>query len=181
MSETDPWTVVLDKLWGILEDDHDFDVLVPEGNRIKYTNPEETDSEKTEATTADYPEVKIKPTVSQDAFKVSSKSLSCKQSWNITVSTGRMCVCEGGESQAGNVGVFQLIWVILKALFAAGDNLGLTYVNGTKITTVMLNDFDPNESRGTRGWTMTVNVTTVLELPRTGRDIQLPKTEEEGA
>ena len=60
MPRGEPFTMVYDALWAMLEANEDFTDLVPVGNRIKYGNDNRS-PEKDEILNSDLPEVRIVP------------------------------------------------------------------------------------------------------------------------
>ena len=87
MSTTNPFTIVYESIWEILESNSAFTDLVPARNRIDFTGTSR-DPEKRQATTSDYPEVRIDEwNAAPWAFRDSTCSTFTK-GYEISVKTG---------------------------------------------------------------------------------------------
>jgi hypothetical protein len=156
----DPYTQVLNRLWDILEAQSAFTSIVKAGNRIKFTSQDGLNPIKETIAAGDVPEVVIEPTTSQTQFAFTSQDVKEDAAWSLKMATVDLRLNYGL--------VLPLRWVVFKTLYAAGDTLGLDFVDKTRVTASMRNTYDPIESRGSKGWTELMTITTRLVFPKTG-------------
>ena len=117
-SQTDPFTEVLEKLWLLLEEDTYFCITVKNVNRIKLQDKFDK-PEKTEFSTADFPQVTIEPGEGAFDVRASTNSTMVQLNYAIEVVTGDLKPTRS---------LFPLMWRILKILTDTPSNLGLEYV-----------------------------------------------------
>jgi hypothetical protein len=161
-SQVDPFTQVINRLWAILEADATFCAMVKPGNRIKLTAADGHNPIKQNVQPGDLPEVIIEPTTSVDNAARTSTSMTVLQNFSVKAATNDMRI---------NAAALPLRWVLLKAMFAGGDRLDLDFVVRTRLTTSLLNTYDPVENRGTEGWTVLMTVAVEMEFARAGQTL----------
>lgn len=84
---SNPFTIVHDALWAMLESSSEFTDLVPVGNRIKFSG-DNSDPLKSQAITTDYPEVRIVPAGGMAHIYRTSNSSSFNQSFAVQILSG---------------------------------------------------------------------------------------------
>jgi hypothetical protein len=149
---TDPYTLVHDALWGILEANQGFAALVKPGNRIKFTN-RGRDPDKQQAGADDFPEVRIIIRSSAPGEKASSSSCFDRQTFEIQVSSG---------DQRFDAAYFPVKWSVFRAMNAARRDLlalidgltwnGRSFVLNIRPTGVSEGVSDSDQNRGIKGW-----------------------------
>ncbi len=149
---TDPFTQTLDKLWEALEGHAALAALVKAGNRIKLTG-EGGDPYKPSTQYADKPELAIEPAGGSIETAATSTSARILQDFDIRLATGSLRV--GRE-------LFPVKWEIVKALAAAGQTLGLSFVRKVTVTSATDRRGDDEADRGTPGWTTVLTVRTEM-------------------
>lgn len=164
----DPFTQVYKQIVLILKSDPVLQALVRNANWITFDTPAPF---KRNAQPGDAPEVLIEPVTGQDQWASTSTSAEATVVWSIKIATQDMRLFYT-DPYSYRSGVFPLRWAIMRALDAAGDNLGgLSFVRQTKITATVVSPFDAfgnpvSESRGTDGFTLLATLTTTLDFPR---------------
>ena len=147
---TDPFTLVHNALWALLEAHQGFVNLVPANNRIKFTGDLRAPI-KDQISTADLPEVRIVPTGGEAHLKRTSNSSSVLKRWEIQVSTGDQRVDY-------TKGVFAVEWEILIALqdwitaLKAITWTSKPFVVTAKPATVREGVTEADLNRGIKGW-----------------------------
>lgn len=145
---TDPFTLVFDSLWSLLENWTPFTNLVPVGNRIKYTSGTR-DPEKELMSTADTPEVRIIPTSSLTHLHRTTNSTSVLQRLEIQTSSGDQRLEEKH---------FPVKWEVIRALTNWRSEVEALVWNSKKFVKNVkghealegVSEFDIN--RGIKGW-----------------------------
>lgn len=87
LSKRDPYSMVVDGLWELLEQDSEFGTLVKPGNRVKFTG-KNREPLKEEVGTSDLPEVRIVPTGSTPRQHGSSCSYVDTVTFEVQVASG---------------------------------------------------------------------------------------------
>jgi hypothetical protein len=174
-SNDDPFTQVYKAILSVLENDPCVQLLVQSANWIKFGD-KDTNPFKRNAQPGDAPEILIEPVTGQDQWAETSTSAKGTVVWSIKVATQdpRLYFTDANGNRSG---VFPLRWAIMRALDAAGDNLGLSFLRVTRITASVTAPFDPagnpvSEGRGTDGWTLLATLTTEMDLPRVAGILQ---------
>jgi hypothetical protein len=164
----DPFSQVYQQIISILQTDPTVLSLIRTGNWIVL---DKANPYKRNAQPGDAPELLVEPVTGLDSWASTSTSAEATIVWSIKVATQDMRLYY--RDTEGNVsGVLPLRWAIMRALDAAGDNLGgFSFVRSCRIGATVKAPFDPagnpvSESRGTDGWTLMATLTTVLDLPR---------------
>ena len=121
---SDPFTLVYDGLWDLLEASSSFTALVAEKNRIKFTT---TDGlirrpDKDSLTESDIPEVMIYPGPMRFADHRDSSGQSINRIYSVLVTSGERILDAGGSGK-----FFPVQWEIARALINFDDILDLTY------------------------------------------------------
>jgi hypothetical protein len=147
---TDPMTQMHDALWTSLEASTVFTSLVKPGNRIKITSAGKDDPIKESPADADLPEVMIVPGEGTNNLNKTSSAGELVRQWKIIISSNRKLVHKD---------VFPIEWAIIKALNAAREGLGTTFI---KRTLVANSAYEPpassNSGSAVKGWICTINV-----------------------
>lgn len=102
MNDRDPYSLVYDEVWRMLEASPEFCRLVPVRNRVKFSG-DNADPIKREVLSADLPEVRVMARVGDDRPQGSSSSVFKQINYEIQISTG---------DQRFDSRVFPLVWVI---------------------------------------------------------------------
>ena len=105
MASTNPFVMIHEALWSLLEANSDFTSLVKPGNRIKFTNDNVRDPEKV-GLTGSYPKVRIETQGGASRFYRTSNGTSIVKRYVIQVASGdkRLSKCLDVE------------WAIFRAL-----------------------------------------------------------------
>lgn len=152
---SDPFTLVYDELWSMLEEDKRFDVLV--GNRLKF-NQNKREPVKTQMSSADYPEVALlSEGVTGNLCNTSSSSMLVRRfSWVISAGDLR------------NEKLFPLEWAIFAGMLAWRHRLtlltweGEPFVKNTNIVDSTIQQAENMRRRGITGfiavWTVEVEM-----------------------
>lgn len=106
MLDKDPFTIVYEGIWDMLEANADFCTLVKPGNRIKYNGPARP-AIKDEISTADTPEVRVVPLSTEYHLQRTSNGTSITKTYGIEVSSGSTIAANG---------VWAVEWQILRAV-----------------------------------------------------------------
>lgn len=161
-----PFTLVYDALWAMLEAHPQFVVDVKEGNRIKYNSSEDRDPLKQEILDADLPEVVLVQTsVSANLYQSSSGSM-CLRQYSILVSTGDFRY---------NKFLAQVEWDIFTAMMLWKERLGSlqwknkAFVKRSNILSATSGASDSERNRGIKGWSAIWTVE--VEMHFTSQDL----------
>ena len=103
----DPFTIVYNGIWSLLEASDEFTSMVKPGNRIKFTGDDRRDPLKREVSQADLPEVRLICTASTPHLMRTSNASTFKKTYEIQISSG---------SRMYDASCFPLEWIIFKAL-----------------------------------------------------------------
>jgi len=165
LTAVNPFTPILDQLWAILEADAKFTARVLSGSRIKFTvqNPRKTGALQP----GECPEVVIEPGNDTQDWAVATSSMEVNQTFVITVLTNDMRPAYTDSDSGLLTGAFELEWIIARALMAAGDTLGISYVTRARVTTALKLDTS-KENRGHEGWAALITVSVRLTVDRAG-------------
>lgn len=167
LDNPDPFTMVLNRLWALLEADADFCAAVQPGNRIKFTVDSQGNPIKENVQLGDLPEVIIEPTTGSDNLASTSGAGKAEITYRIMVATGDMRVLTANLMH----------WILWRIFDHAGDRLTNTNVAGlgdmgfvykSRFSTIVSATLNPEISRGRKGWCVLLTITTTLELPRGG-------------
>jgi hypothetical protein len=163
----DPFTQVYKAILLTLKNDPCVQAMIQSANWITFDN---TNPFKRNAQPGDAPEILIEPVTGQDVWAETSTSAKATVVWSIKIATQdpRLYFMDANGNRTG---IFPLRFAIMRALDAAGDNLGLDFVSVTRLTASVTAPFDPagnpvSEGRGTDGWTLLATLTTELDIPR---------------
>jgi len=144
---SDPFTLIHENIWTMLEASSAFTSLVPEGNRIRLAGLNR--ATKLRTSTAGRPEVRVVPNKLYAHVARTSNGSSIRRNWQIQISTGDLRV---GEQ------LFPLEWAIFRALSdpASMEALDLGSV-GSKVLRARLTDQESSAqheelNRGINGW-----------------------------
>lgn len=153
--DLDPFTLVHDKLWELLESGSRFRQLVKSGNRIKLSRFNDRKPMKEQVQTADLPEVTIIP-VSGNQILQTSGARIIAQVYRIVISSGEQRI---------NPGIFPIKFAILCAMQDWVKYLmtGITWrttnpVVNAKLTGDTDGASDSDLARGIEGWSTLMNL-----------------------
>jgi len=107
MAATDPFSLVYNALWTLLEAHAEFAALVKVGNRIKFNAAGGDDPIKDKLSSADLPEVRLLCTGTSPHVQHTSGSSSCIKFFEIQVAT---------RSQQYTAELFPVEWEIYRAM-----------------------------------------------------------------
>ena len=147
-SSSNPFTLIYEALWDLLESDTDFTDNVRPANRIKFTSSSR-DPRKKALQDADAPYVEIAPSDGNIEFYSTSEAHVFEMQYDIRVFTGDLRV---------NKKLYPLVWIIIKALSNANDTLDLDYVQSVRVSSLDVMEFDKDLNRGTSGWGFAIKV-----------------------
>lgn len=152
---TDPYTLVHDGLWAVLEANTDFTTLVPELNRIKFSGTNRSPI-KDKIATADTPDVRISMRVLTIREGGASNGEFDRVQFNIELATG---------DQRLTARAFPIVWAIRQALFAGDATLAAIEFNSKTnwISCAQPGNVDfgianDAENRGIVGWAAIASV-----------------------
>lgn len=161
-----PFTLVYDELWKMLEAHPQFNADVKEGNRIKYNWPDDRDPLKKTVMPGDLPEVVLmQTTVNANLYQSSSGSM-CTRQYSILISTGDWRV---------NAFLSQVEWDVFTALMLWKERLGAlqwrskTFVKRANIVGASSGASDPERNRNIKGWSAVWTVE--VEMHFTSQDL----------
>lgn len=161
---SDPYTLVHDGLWAVLEDNTDFTTLVPELNRIKFSGTNRSPI-KDKITTADTPDVRISMKMLTIRESGTSNGEFDRVQFNIELATG---------DQRLTARAFPIVWAIRQALFAGDDILNAIEFNAKTSWILCAEpgnvDFgiaNDAENRGIVGWAAVASVEFQLFFSKT--------------
>jgi hypothetical protein len=97
-----------------------------------------------------------------------SENIETEPVFVITVLTGDMRLSFKDENSGLWQGANILRWIITRALCAAGDTLGISYVTEARVTTGMVLELESEKNRGHTGWALMITVKVRLTLDRVG-------------
>lgn len=144
-SSSNPFSLVYDELWSMLEEDDRFDIKT--NNKIKY-NGSDRDPHKSQTSTSDYPEVTlITENVSGNLCNTSSTSM-LRRNYSWIIASGDLRYSE----------IFPVEWAIFTGMLAWRHRLTILEWENTRfVARANLNDsnFDQVENlrrRGLKGW-----------------------------
>lgn len=145
-ARNNPFQLVYNTLWSMLEEDERFDVVKP-GNRIKF-NGNDREPQKTNTTTSDYPEVMlVSEGVTGNLCNSSSTSMLIRNySW--VVSSGDYRFDE----------IFPVEWAIYAGMLAWRYRLapllweGEPFVTQANVRDSNFDQVDRQRRRGIQGW-----------------------------
>lgn len=149
LQSPDPFSMIYEALWQILEDSPDFSVRVKPGNRVKFIGKLDRLPEKDEILTADLPEVRVIPAGGTPHLQRTSNSSSCLKRFVIQVATGDRRV---------DASLFPVEWAVYKALtdwtniLTALEWQGNTFVNLARPMEITEDIGLINLERGISGW-----------------------------
>ena len=167
LTERDPYTPIIEQLWAWLNADPAFVARVLPANQILYTkdkNPRKTGVLQPGAC----PEVEIIPGNVPENWAPQSENIETEPVFVITVLTGDMRLSFKDENSGLWQGANILRWIITRALCAAGDTLGISYVTEARVTTGMVLELESEKNRGHTGWALMITVKVRLTLDRVG-------------
>jgi len=149
MAETNPFILLYDALWELLESYAGFTDLVRLGNRIKFSGDNRAPV-KQEMQSADLPEVRLVCTGGTPHVQRTSGSSSCTKTFSVQIATG---------DQRYNESLFPVEWAIYKAMARWQSILGALIWEGESFvkqcqpvsSRIGLAEFDV--ARGIKGWT----------------------------
>lgn len=145
-----PFTLIHDKIWEVLEADAQFAALVKVGNRVKYNSSTDADPIKQSVVTDDMPEVAV--TFNGNIANIHETSSSSK--FIITF----QLIINTGDFRA-NEKLLAILWVIYKNIitwrtqFATLEFSGERFLKRVDCKTVAAGQSDPNRNRSIKGWT----------------------------
>ncbi len=117
---TDPFSLVVDELWAILEDTAEFCSVVLAGNRAKFDSPDPALQIKEQIGPADRPEVRLVPSAVEP--------LGCTSSSTKVLFTVNLQIA-AGDMRMRKV-VFPVLWATIRALSRCRDRLQALEWNG---------------------------------------------------
>jgi hypothetical protein len=150
-SSDDPFSLVYNALWDLLEASPEFEDAVREKNRVKFVGSNNRSPIKDRVQTADLPEVRIVPTTIFPHIQRSSTSSSVDITFEIQTSTGEQVLDQP-------LTLFPVQWCILMAMSNWELHLKqLTWHNDhfvklAKPTEASLGVSDDDLNRGVKGW-----------------------------
>ena len=106
MIDTDPFTLVYDALWSMLDSHTDFQELVKKGNMIRFSG-KNRDPVKAEISVSDVPEVRLVPMGGTPHLQRTSNSSSVLEKFEIQLSSG---------DQRVDYALFPVKWAIYRAM-----------------------------------------------------------------
>ncbi len=161
---SDPYTLVHDGLWAVLEANAAFIAAVPEPNRIKFSGTNRSPI-KDKITTADTPDVRISMRMLTVRETGTSNGEFDRVQFNIELATG---------DQRLTARAFPIVWAIRQALFAGDALLHAIEFNSKtdwiscsqpgNIEFAIANDAD---NRGIIGWAAVASVELQLFFSKT--------------
>lgn len=144
-----PFTLIFDGLWALLESNPQFVLDVPSGNRIKYNIPQNRDPFKQQVAVADLPEVVLVCTSAQGFLHNSSSTCRCVRGYSILISTGDFRV---------NELLHQVEWDVFTAMFNWRTALSSlkwnnkSFIKRLDLTQITQGLSDKERNRGIQGW-----------------------------
>lgn len=144
-----PFSMIHDAIWELLERRTEFSDLVRHGNRIKYTSDTNRDPEKREVASADVPEVRILPTAWQPHLQRTSNSSTGWIEFSIQLASG---------DWRANKFILPVMWAVWRAMSNWKSVIGnKTWNNEGFVIHLRPNDAavgvsDINLDRGINGW-----------------------------
>lgn len=169
MSDTDPFTQVIERLWDLIEADGELAGLVKPGNRIKLTGDGQIPM-KASVQDGDMPELAIEPVGGSLNPHYTSTSLSVTQLYRFSLVTGNLMV---------DAVLFPVKWALLKLLVRiCGNQLEeLPFVtNADLIGEAIEEGFDraQEKNRGTSGWALGLTLSVAMTFNRSANIVQNP-------
>lgn len=144
-----PYSKVYDSIWEMLESSNDFVALFPEGNRIKYNQPDDRQPQKPNQATADTPEIMLVATGGPINIQNSSSTTKVNQRYDLVVNTGDYRLSEY---------IFPISWIITCkakewcAYLASLKWRNANYVKVVRITNSTIGESPERRQQGIRGW-----------------------------
>ena len=153
--DLDPFTLVYDALWELLDSSARLRELVKAGNRINLNRYDDRHPIKEEVSSADLPELIIIP-VSGGETKQTSGARIIVQRYRIILSTG---------DQRVNPGIFPIKFAVICAMenWVKYLKTGVTWRNTNPVVNARLLDAsdgvsDTDMARGIKGWSSLMNL-----------------------
>lgn len=144
-----PFTMVYDALWTMLEAHPQFEQDVKPGNRIKYNSDKDRDPLKQAVAAGDLPEVVLIGTTVAANLMSSSSGSSCTRQYTWLVSTGDFRYNKYLAQVEWEIFVAMLNWrTVLTALKYADKN----FVKQANIVSATMGASDRERNRGIIGW-----------------------------
>lgn len=158
MPGTDPFSMVYNTVWDVLNRHKPLADLVKLRNRIRF-DTDDRDPEKQEIIDSDVPELEMYPAGGDaEPFHTNTSSLA-SQSLVLQLTTGELRIHKV---------LFPVKWELLKALIQCGHNLGgLPFVRGISFSGIDETQDDDAANRGTRGWSATITITILMVFDNT--------------
>ena len=147
---SDPFSLVHNALWTLLERHKGFTDLVKSGNRIKFTGANRAPI-KDPILTADLPEVRVTPVGGASQVQMTSSSTKVIKKWSVQVSTG---------DQRVDAVMFPVEWEILRALNDYVSTLtalqwnSKPFVKLCRVTDISEGVSQQDLNRGIKGWSV---------------------------
>ena len=173
----DPFTMVYDALWNLLESHHGLTSLVGISNRIRFhsTRAEIVDAEaavdsdgiahsgdntdpiKANVVPSDLPELDIRPAGGSFAPWATSSSAHATQLFMVGITTGDLRIAQK---------LFPVKWALFRALMRARHDLQLDFVNQVAIDGVDETLGLEEQERGTIGWVALIMISVRMSFDR---------------
>lgn len=154
---TDPFTQAYNAIWTFLVAVDSLKDRVKKGNRITFANQAKPTPIKEQIIDADVPELTLMPGNGEYHLFNTSTSHEIMQAYDLVAVTGDQRVTED---------FFPIQWEVFKALAAAGDKLGLSFVTSVRINTVTGALEEEERNRDMEGWVMVASIVVAMTIDR---------------
>ena len=152
---TDPFTLVHNKLWDMLEAHSGFTDLVKPGNRIKFSG-DARDPLKRQVSSDDLPEVRLVAAGGTPHLQMASNATTVLKRFEVQIATG---------DKRYDAVMFPLGWAVVRAMSPWLTALraeiqwnGKTFVTLLEVTSVSEGTHDAERKRGIDAWTAVVAI-----------------------
>jgi len=167
MSTTDPFTVVYNRLWDIIEGDYYLSSLIKIGSRIKLTGTAQNPL-KSNTQDGDKPQLIIAPVGGPLTPHMSSSSVSVTKRYTFAVATGKLTV---------DSVLFPIQWGLFCVLMKATNNhLCLSFVKDADITEDIFEGADAElpDNDNTSGWSLGLTLSVQMVFNRDNNNVVYP-------
>lgn len=146
MSSTDPFSIVHDALWFMIERNPDIQSLVKDKNQIKF---DKQSSKKDQINDADLPELVLLAGGANPGKYDNSSNTSITKGYIWAITTGDFRITEVYNKVAWELFRSMVDWsIVLCALTWNGDR----FVNNFRLISADEGDMMESQNRGIRGW-----------------------------
>lgn len=154
----DPFTLVFNQIWSILENSPLFTADVAVGNRIKYNLNNKRNPFKQQINDSDLPEVVLISTgMDVRLFNTSSTTKIIKR-YSVLLSTGDLRINNLLYQIQWDLVVCLTGWQVLLGQLLWPENTGVSFVKRADILDTTEGLSDPERNRGVVGWSSVMNL-----------------------